>query len=199
MTPEVIFDAKVLEKTYIDERTGKRYIVMLGPFGYRMGYVELDKNTPFRLFDGAFMRNLFKLEYKNADNVVIFTARLRERRLNEPKEVSVHGGVTFADNLIIDKDGSTVRAVGFDCAHCCDKPDKEALEEYFGKTDRLSVIVSRLGREYGHLWTHEDVKAECERLLKQVKAIEDKCSRDKKIESKKRWRKLDNKKWNKRH
>lgn len=199
MTPEIIFDAKVLETTYIDKRTGKRYWVMLGPFGYRMGYVELGKKTPFRLFDDNFMSYLFKLNYDKADNIVVFTSRLREKRIDEPKEITVHGGVTFIDDLVIDKEGKTVRAVGFDCAHYCDKPDKKALEEYFGKTDRLNILVSRLGREHGHLWTHEEVKAECEHLLSQVKAIEDKYNRNKRIESRKQWRKLDNKKWNKRH
>jgi hypothetical protein len=90
--------------------------------------------------------------------------------------IDVHGGVTFAGHLDINK---TEWYVGFDCAHCTDKKDLSLIKDpklkriYEDMEGDLDLIYEKYFAEKNpmtvrHLWTTDDVVRETEKLADQI-------------------------------
>lgn len=194
MDPIIMQNKAVVENIYIDEKTGKRCIVALNSFGYRLGYVEINRRVPFDVLNDeeVFLDNFVSIPDKGKiDNVVILARTLSNRRSTRvlDKCILVHGGVTFLGIKDVTEDMS-IRAIGFDCAHLFDAPDKESIEKYFGKNSiQLSIINKAYkDKDKNKVWSIEDTQKECESLAKQVLSIENKYLRMQKIKKKKAWK-----------
>ena len=198
MAELILKDGQVLESIYKDVRTGKQCIVILNPFGYRLGYVEYSNKVPLELVDDRFLASFLRTSKNNKNSLVNCTIKLTERRFPLVTNLNVHGGITFSGEKEISISGDTLRVVGFDCAHFNDCPDKGSMLKYFGKDDERYKLVTKLGRDKGHIWTLNEVKEECESLAKQVDTLEKSYLKQKKIELKRAWKGQKRKSWNKR-
>ena len=191
-TPIIINGNAVVEKVWVDENTGKNCVVALNTLGYRLGYVEINKRVPFDILndEDVFLDNFVRVPYKDKiSNVAILANTLSKRRSTRvlDKCILVHGGVTFLGIKDVTSDIS-MRAIGFDCAHLFDTPDKESLANYFGKDSIQFNIVNKNCKEEGKIWSIEDTAEECESLARQVVSIENKYLRMQKINRKKAWK-----------
>lgn len=82
-------------------------------------------------------------------------------------ELSVHGGITYAENTLIGND-DTKWWIGFDCAHLpMDSPDFPKLVKLFGET---VANQKRLGFDFTNskVWTIEDVTDELKKLVTEL-------------------------------
>ena len=119
---------------------GLRIVVKTTDMGHRCGYVGVPKGHP-----------LYGMNYDKA----------------EAEGITAHGGLTFSDG---DEDGGMWHLgfdegywyLGFDCAHIGDAPDPDLV------ADEFMAYAQRLGD--GHVWTLEEVKAECKALAESILA-----------------------------
>jgi hypothetical protein len=84
-------------------------------------------------------------------------------------EVSVHGGLTFAEiePCREHQDGQGYW-LGFDCAHYTDSMiDPEADPETMSQEGRKVWTIIK-GSQHGHFWTQTEVERECESLAQQL-------------------------------
>ena len=186
----IIPDKEVVEEIFVDSKTGKRCVIALNRFGYRLGYVELIDKIPFNYVynEDDFLYNYLYKEDKNISSVVNLAYNLRDKRLkrNSNRCILIHGGVTFLGYKEV-TESMSIKAIGFDCAHFNDACDKESIDRYFGKDSLLSNVISRAGKTKGHIWSIEDVHSECESLANQVKSIENRYSKEQKLKKKQTW------------
>ena len=119
---------------------GVRYIVRLSARGHRCGYVEVSEK-------------LFK--------------QLEDKR----DLLDCHGGITFYDNVESENNIQLPEGcwVGFDCAHCIDGIDKEAVVKLFGNTEELCEITDKEGLT---AVTTEEVERDCHKLIEQLETFE---------------------------
>lgn len=181
----------ILEELFIDEKTGKKCIIALSSFGYRVGYVETDKNTTNSIFNDDSIMLKYKIsEYIEPITIFSINMYINRAKAKNKHNLYVHGGITFTGALNhLDMDDVT--AVGFDCAHYNDAPDLEALGKYFGKKSGEYKMASNLARKNDtrHIWSFEDVKTELVDLASQVSKAESAYKTNIKIDRAKRWRK----------
>lgn len=112
-----------------------KFYVVLQRMGHRCGYVVLPSN---HICNG--------LDYDEIN-------------------VSVHGGLTYADKDYIDNGNDYM--IGFDCAHCYDASDYEALDKY-GLGENMPLGLRNMLHNDGEIRTLDYVKKECESLIEQL-------------------------------
>lgn len=120
---------------------GLAIVVKATDMGHRCGYVGVPEGHP-----------LHGVNYDKAEDMGI----------------TAHGGLTYSDgcgddgmwHLGFDRG---MWYLGFDCAHFGDAPDPDIV------ADEWMPYAKRLFGE-GHVWTFEEVKAECERLAESILA-----------------------------
>lgn len=126
---------------YRGKYKGLRIVVKATDMGHRCGYVGVPKGHP-----------LYGMHYDKAEEEV---------------GAWVHGGLTFSGgdefgclwHLGFDAD---YWYLGFDCAHHGDAPDPDLV------ADEFMAHAQRIGG--GHVWTLEEVKAECIALADSILA-----------------------------
>lgn len=155
----------VIEKDYIDAKTGKRCLIVFNVMGVRCAYVEVDKHIPLSVYYEKLDLNT---EEKDA---IIETAKVlasRRKYAFTEADVSVHGGITFADKLYYTN--SNTKFVGIDFAHYADARDLKSYKKYFGASGELYKTIERLNinQEFGRVYTLEDVQAELDVLVQEV-------------------------------
>ena len=150
---------------------GYRCAVVLHPAaGHRMGYIFIPST------DKAFREP----EYQ--------TFKMGEREYTKLKyedyDIEVHAGITYGTEAEPGNDYPVAEErtgvwLGFDCAHCDDKPDFEAWGFMFEENDdttafdMLKEVDGKLWGKLGagddrHIWTTEEVIAECESMSRQI-------------------------------
>ncbi|MBO5389191.1 MAG: hypothetical protein J6A59_13890 [Lachnospiraceae bacterium] len=175
MEPIILECNAVVEDIYTDEKTGKKCIIVLNRFGYRLGYVEINSKVPTELFDDE---GNYKYDYRHGESIVHFSNIMYNNRvtLGNRYTLPVHGGITFVGNKEYLQD-KYMRAVGFDCGHYCDAPDIESVEKYLGKDSMLAKILKDIEKDQrfeSHVWTIGDVREELGKLACKLKIVEDK-------------------------
>jgi len=187
MKPIILESNAVVEDIYTDEKTGKKCIIALNNFGYRLGDVEVDSRVPLKIFDEE---SVYK--YEHTDSVVHFSNIMYNKRLTHGNRCTllVHGGVTFCGNKEYMSD-TYMRAVGFDCAHYNDSPVIESVEKYLGDKNVLTQVLKQFTSKDEidrHVWTMDEVKAELTDLASQLKEVEQAYLLDLKIKRAKQWK-----------
>ena len=76
-------------------------------------------------------------------------------------DIDCHGGLTFSHPSCGFFDNTPV--VGFDCNHWGDSPDASATISAFGGAASIIPYI-----EHGHVWTAEEVEAECKCVCNQI-------------------------------
>lgn len=93
-------------------------------------------------------------------------------------QIRCHGGLTYAEFNTNDYPVAEAEKghywIGFDCGHFGDGRESEAVEKYFrsesgGKRVSQGIIDSF---KQGHVWTVDEVTAECESIATQLKDME---------------------------
>lgn len=130
------------------EYKGYRCVVVFLDMFHRCGYVALNKGDAGYLFD--------------YDEGVLY-------------DVKCHGGLTYANNKLLDfeKDGSWW--IGFDTAHWMDKRDYKSAEKYFGDDENTLKRIKyckELDAIYpgdeGEIRTLEYCEEECKKIVEQI-------------------------------
>ncbi len=137
---------------------GYEYLVVLTPMGHRCGYVAIPESHPLHKED-------------NYDGAVGY--------------LDMHGGCTFYDKQFTDSD-CTDKWIGFDCAHCGDKVDLEALQKRNSPhLDRVQKVIkiqkdyckdfllkfpSFIDMEHEVIRTKEFVENQCKSIIDQLNA-----------------------------
>lgn len=141
-------------RQYFDEVSkeykGCKLVVKLQDMGHRCGYVRV----PDELVD------IFREKGYNEYGVGVLA-----------DSFDVHGGVTFdrfvrPDESYLPQEGYWI---GFDCAHCDDSQDVDAVLKHFGP--KQADFVRDHKWQHGHVWTTEEVERECELLADQILAV----------------------------
>lgn len=89
--------------------------------------------------------------------------------------ISCHGGLTYAEFNTNDYPvAETVKGgywIGFDCGHFMDGRNSETVEAYFKKASGGKRIPQDIIDSFkrGHVWTVDEVTAECESIATQLK------------------------------
>ena len=81
-------------------------------------------------------------------------------------DIDCHGGITFNDNVEEGEDFLPASGywIGFDCIHFGDAIDADALKKEFNKDvdECIKVLL------HGHVWSKEEVAAECRNIINQL-------------------------------
>lgn len=127
---------------------GYEWNIVVGPLAHRCGYVRVPKGHPWH--------------GKDYNDI----------------EVSVHGGLTFAEkDMPCGKGGADDGYwVGFDCAHFRDAPDDKLLDRFgpdkaAGLREARAFMESHVGRNPGTVRSQEYVQAQCLSLIEQAVAV----------------------------
>lgn len=157
----------IIEKDYIDSKTGKRCLIVFNRMGIRCAYVEVNKNIPL----SAYYERYDFTDDKEKDSVVILSEALSKKRRYKFNEANiyVHGGITFADKLSCLEDNTEF--VGIDFAHYGDLRDLESFKKYFGTKDimyKTLIELDKIERKCGKIYNVEDVQTELEELVSEV-------------------------------
>lgn len=155
--------AKVYDEWITNE--GYRAVMYAYLRGYLNGYIELPKTHPLHGVDCGY---LDPDEYDSLSEYQRFL-------MDELKGIDVHGGITFSGTF---KDDSDKWYVGFDTTHYGDGMNldfsKEAFkEEWNTQYEAQWQIHKNIGDHGMGIWRDpEYVRAECEKLSKQLFEIE---------------------------
>lgn len=119
------------------------YVISFCNLGHRCGYVGLPKGHKYY--------------------------GLRESEIH----LNCHGGITYANNELLNIDADNTWWIGFDCGHYPDGIDIKALTEIFGASSvaKLQSIMSKEQFEYKCeriFMTLDDCEAECINIIKQL-------------------------------
>ena len=125
-------EQNVIEKSWEYNGMPCRVIRMSGT-GHRCGYVGVDVHHP-----------LYYRDYNEANEVV-----------------DVHGGLTFANQILSGEELPDIFWFGFDCAHLNDLPEQKYANPLF-------VNSADYDNTNNHVWTLEDVIEEVEYLAGQL-------------------------------
>lgn len=128
-----------------------------------------------------------RFEYKGFPCVVLFMpVGFRNGYVGLPQEnkyyskgydfipVNCHGGLTYASRELYGQEDKNTWWIGFDCGHCCDGFDIEAIKEHY-KDDAL--VLSQLEIMQGYysmansdteFRTLDYVKEECKKIVDQL-------------------------------
>lgn len=129
------------EKEFIYK--GRKCAIRVNSFGYRCGYVGVDKSSP-----------LYGIPYDKIDN-----------------EIDIHGGITCAGKYIGSDDcclGIDDWCFGIDFAHCFDAPDKSTPDG----AEHYSECPYLFEKEGAHVWTLDEAVEETKRLADQLIELE---------------------------
>lgn len=137
----------VVEKDF--EYKGFQCSVILQSLGHRCGYVNLESKEKSKFFG---------VDY---DNIPI----------------DVHGCLTYSDCKLVDhEDGYWI---GWDYAHYMDGKDYEALVKNFSDDEEqrkqialLKSIDERFETNYGHIYSLDEVVADCKSVADQIIKLE---------------------------
>lgn len=126
---------------------GYRAAIVKTPMGHLCGYVQVPVGHP---------------AYGHADEY--------DTPLNQ---IRCHGGITFAgyntDNYPVAEAEKGHYWIGFDCAHFGDGRDPDAVRKYLTGADGVARDESVKLLSQGHIWTVDEVTAECESIATQLK------------------------------
>lgn len=185
----------IIEKDYIDEKTGKRCLVVFNVMGVRCAYVEVHNQIPLSVYYEKFK---FTDTEVDVTEVVSEALALRRKTKFRNMDTSAHGGITFADTLeCVDE---KTKFVGIDFAHYSDARDLDAFKKYFGTNNTMYttlIKLERLKNGVGKVATLEDVEAELKLLLADVYKYEQSELKRLKVRRTYKWRHRDNRNKNK--
>ena len=150
---------------------GYRCVVSLHPAaGHRMGYIFIPAT------DKAFIEP----EYE----ILKFGKREMKKLKYEEYDLEVHAGITYGEESKPESKypATEERAgvwLGFDCAHCDDKPDFDAWEALYEEDDdktAFDMMKDIEGRvwtktdidDHRHVWTSQEVVDECNSMSRQI-------------------------------
>jgi len=156
-----------VEKDWISPE-GYHCVVRLHPkAGHRMGYIFVPVGN----------KALMEPKY----SVHKFGGKERKYLEYNEYDIEAPGGLTYGSEAMLDdtypsEEDKPGVWFGFDCAHCDDKPDFDAWEAMFEKSDDKSSFKAMkkiheksdlcyTGRD--HIWTTEEVVVECESMSRQ--------------------------------
>ncbi len=138
------------------------YIIVLNTNGHRCGYVAIPPEHPFSQTPEEEREFMGGRPYKHYDYNSL--------------DIECHGGLTFMSPTHGLKDLLTTACndmwIGFDCGHCDDAIDKEALRKYFGeeayeqKRSYLDVMSSTEYRQV--VRSYDYAQKECESIIEQL-------------------------------
>lgn len=131
-------------------RAGLNAAIIQTPMGHLCGYVEVPEGHP---------------------------AHGHESEYDEPlNSIRCHGGITYAE--FNDNDYPIAQAekgrywIGFDCGHFGDGRDPDAVRKYLVGVDGKAQEESVRLLSQGHVWTVDEVTAECESIATQLKDMQ---------------------------
>lgn len=88
-------------------------------------------------------------------------------------EINCHGGITFAgyntNNYPVAEAENGHYWIGFDCGHLGDGRDPDAVRKYLTGADGAAREETVRMLSEGHVWTVDEVTAECESIATQLK------------------------------
>ena len=137
------------------------YLIVLNMLGHRCGYVAIPpshkySNTPIKKC------NFFGKEHHSYDY--------------DSLDIECHGGLTFMSpdhglkNLLTTP--CTDQWIGFDCGHCYDKSDYDAMEKYFGREYAEARFKYCSSLEDGNIVrTFEYVEIQCKSIIDQLELV----------------------------
>lgn len=130
---------------------GLRYIVRFRSQGFRCGYIQVPSS------------DVVEWRYINDHNI-------------DDAFFDCHGGVTFSGEFKGKKEDflPVGNWIGFDCIHAKDGYDHLSVKRYFGK----NLDSSFFNGEAQHVWSSEEVEAECKNLIDQYNEFRYKFRRD---------------------
>jgi len=160
-----------LEEDWISPE-GYRCVVRLHhAAGHRMGYIFIPAT------DKAYVEPVYETYDMGGKEFTIM-------KYNEMYDIEVHGGLTYGE---VNSDDKTYPAtetrdgvwLGFDCAHCDDKPDFDAWEALYEEDDDKTALDMLRDVEdkvwtktdtgdHRHMWTKQDVAEECNSMSRQI-------------------------------
>lgn len=150
--------------------------VVLGiDMGHRCGYVRVPDDHPW--FGKDYDAQVEKLRDPSEDTVddhgivSVFCAAGSDDYFSTPNgQIAVHGGITFAGKAP-HPDCAEGWWFGFDCAHSGDGKDRALMSDrhrefddrFYGDHPQFAGL-----RDEEHVWTEDEVAAECERMAEQI-------------------------------
>lgn len=147
-TPWVAVEGGGVYKNY-------EFLIVLNTIGHRCGYVAIPPSHPF---------NNTPLEKYE------FAGKTREHYNYDQLDIDCHGGLTYMDREHSLKDLLPIPCndfwIGFDCGHCFDASDTDAMKVYFGD-DADAPFKSSVWRE-GVVRSYEYVEVVCKHIIDQL-------------------------------
>ena len=163
------------------EYNGLRCVVALMSMGHRCGYVGITKEHP--LYGKDYDNNCPELLKSKVEDepigergIVPFLKTNGTDYMSPECYFDVHGGITYADGGDNSKYPveSNLWWFGFDCAHCDDENDYDAVLKYGLMTQEdYNYLTQRELKysTYGVIRTKEYVKSQCESFADQLNMI----------------------------
>lgn len=133
------------------------YLVVLNTLGHRCGYVAIPPNhkyanTPLKKYE--FLKN--GQQYYDYDSL----------------NIECHGGLTFMSPdhglKALLSTPCTDQWIGFDCGHCNDKSDYDAMEKYFGTEYKENKIKYCSRDDDCEVRSYSYVEKECHSIIDQL-------------------------------
>jgi hypothetical protein len=136
---------------------GYEYLIVLNTLGHRCGYVAIPPKHPYA------NTPMEKRE---------FMGKVREHYDYDSLDINCHGGLTFM------KPDHGLKAllsipctdlwIGFDCGHCYDASDYDAMEKYFGKEYKENKLRYCSRDEDNIVRSFDYVEMECQSIIHQL-------------------------------
>ncbi len=137
------------------------YIIVLNTNGHRCGYVAIPPEHPYSQTPEEEREFMGGRKYKHYDY--------------DSLDIECHGGLTFMSPNHGLKDLLTTACndmwIGFDCGHCYDSCDEDAMRKYFGDEaveEKRSFINAMNGYPEQTVKTYQYVQKECESIIDQL-------------------------------
>lgn len=153
-------------------------VVTLNSMGFRCGYVGVKKSSPLYGVDyGEDLKNEELLDgLKDAEigkRGVVPVLCWDGEKVSPDLLFNVHGGLTYSAGNDYPVKKEDTWWFGFDCGHCDDAKDWEALKQNFPKERWETVYEIELKYPTGGtIRTKEYVMQECKSLVEQIIAVE---------------------------
>ena len=157
---------------------GHKALAVINETGRINGYVGVPETSILFGMDYCTVENTPKIEHLNEEGLRYYKA------IEGVNEISVHGGLTYADKGSNDFLKSGFWFFGFDTRHYEDLPSQETAFKYFTKITEQMVVSNYfkncqdLEVGEGTYKTLEFVIEHCESLSEQLKEIENSCSKE---------------------
>lgn len=84
------------------------------------------------------------------------------------EHIKCHGGITYQDDWLHERDDEDVWWIGFDCGHCYDRRDIETARKYFSDEILNLEFLEHMSNNEHELRTLDYCIEECKNIVEQI-------------------------------